>query len=97
MSFIPGSTFIVFSSTKNLNGSCVTGTYVESTTCNPVNDEGFGTIDAENMASINALFEYLKTNFDFIMIVSHLDVLRDFVDNSIEIKRINGYSSVNFV
>jgi DNA repair exonuclease SbcCD ATPase subunit/predicted MPP superfamily phosphohydrolase len=60
-------------------------------------DEGFGVFDAENLASLSSLFDYLKTNFEFIMIVSHLDSLRDFVDNHIEITEDNGYSKVNFM
>lgn len=59
-------------------------------------DEGFGVLDAENLASMQTLFSYLKTNFDFIMVISHLDTLRDMVDNQIEIKKENGFSKVNF-
>lgn len=60
-------------------------------------DEGFGVIDANNMPSVQTLFAFLKTNFDFIIIISHLDVLRDMVDKQIEIKKDNGFSVVNFV
>lgn len=60
-------------------------------------DEGFGVIDANNMPSVQTLFAFLKTNFDFIIIISHLDVLRDMVDKQIEIKKDNGFSMVNFV
>ena len=60
-------------------------------------DEGFGVIDANNMPSVQTLFAFLKTNFDFIIIISHLDVLRDMVDKQIEIKKENGFSVVNFV
>jgi DNA repair exonuclease SbcCD ATPase subunit len=60
-------------------------------------DEGFGVLDAENLASMHTLFSYLKTNFDFIMIVSHLESLRDVVDKHIEITKDNGFSKVNFV
>lgn len=60
-------------------------------------DEGFGVLDAENLASMDTLFSYLKTSFDFIMIVSHLEALRDVVDTHIEITKDNGFSKVNFV
>jgi DNA repair exonuclease SbcCD ATPase subunit len=60
-------------------------------------DEGFGVLDAENLASMQTLFSYLKTNFDFIMIVSHLESLRDIVDKHIEIIKDNGFSKVNFI
>jgi len=60
-------------------------------------DEGFGVLDAENLSSMQTLFSYLKTNFDFIMIVSHLESLRDIVDKHIEITKDNGFSKVNFI
>lgn len=60
-------------------------------------DEGFGVIDRNNMPSVQTLFSFLKTNFDFIIIISHLDVLSDMVDKHIEVKKDNGISSVNFV
>jgi DNA repair exonuclease SbcCD ATPase subunit/DNA repair exonuclease SbcCD nuclease subunit len=59
-------------------------------------DEGFGTLDSENMQSLYMLFTYLKTQFDFVMIISHIDSLRDVVDNLIEIKKEDGFSNVRF-
>jgi DNA repair exonuclease SbcCD ATPase subunit/DNA repair exonuclease SbcCD nuclease subunit len=57
-------------------------------------DEGFGTLDSENLQSLFMLFTYLKTQFDFVMIISHIDSMRDVVDELIEIKKINGRSFV---
>jgi DNA repair exonuclease SbcCD ATPase subunit len=59
-------------------------------------DEGFGSLDSEHMQSLYMLFTYLKTQFDFVMIISHLDTLRDVVDNLIEIKKVNGFSHIKF-
>ena len=59
-------------------------------------DEGFGTLDSENMQSLFQLFTYLKTQFDFVMIISHIDSLRDVVDDLIEIKKEDGFSHVKF-
>jgi len=59
-------------------------------------DEGFGVLDPNNLPSMQTLFSYLKSHFDFIIIVSHLDALRDIVDGHIEIKKENGFSKVNF-
>lgn len=59
-------------------------------------DEGFGTLDSENLQSLFMLFTYLKTQFDFVMIISHIDSMRDVVDNLVEIKKINGFSQVKF-
>lgn len=60
-------------------------------------DEGFGVLDAETLSTMQILFHFLKTNFDFIMVVSHINTLRDMVDSQIEIKKDNGFSKVYFV
>ena len=59
-------------------------------------DEGFGTLDNENLTSLYMLFSYLKTQFDFVMIISHIDSMRDVVDTLMEIKKVNGFSQVKF-
>lgn len=59
-------------------------------------DEGFGTLDNENLTSLYMLFSYLKTQFDFVMIISHIDSMRDVVDTLMEIKKENGFSRVKF-
>lgn len=57
-------------------------------------DEGFATLDAEHIHAMQTLFNVLKTHFDYILIVSHLDAMRDMVDHLIEIKKEDGFSSV---
>jgi DNA repair exonuclease SbcCD ATPase subunit len=59
-------------------------------------DEGFGSLDSENMTSMFMMFNYLKTQFDFIMIISHIDSMRDVVDQLMEIKKVNGHSYLRF-
>lgn len=59
-------------------------------------DEGFGTLDNENLTSLYMLFSYLKTQFDFVMIISHIDSMRDVVDALMEIKKEEGFSKVKF-
>lgn len=59
-------------------------------------DEGFGTLDSENLQSLYSLFDYLKTQFDFVMIISHIDSMRDMVDSSIDIEKINGFSKIKY-
>jgi DNA repair exonuclease SbcCD ATPase subunit/DNA repair exonuclease SbcCD nuclease subunit len=58
-------------------------------------DEGFGALDADNMAMVHALFDYLKSNFEFIVVISHLDAMRDMVDKQLEIKKENGFSKID--
>lgn len=57
-------------------------------------DEGLGTLDAENLGSMHTLFGILKSQFDFLIVISHLDAVRDMVDNLIEIKREDGFSYI---
>jgi len=60
-------------------------------------DEPFGVLDAENLSNMNTLFSYLKGSFDFIIVVSHIDAVKDIVDDNIDIKKENGFSKVYFV
>jgi len=60
-------------------------------------DEGFGCADSDHLGQMGALFNYLKHQFDFIWIISHLDRMRDMVDSQIEIKKENGYSKVVYI
>jgi len=57
-------------------------------------DEGWGSLDAEHISSVVNLFEYFRTKFDFSIIISHVDSMRDMVDNLIEVNKINGYSQI---
>lgn len=57
-------------------------------------DEGFGCADADNLSAMNSLFSILKSNFDFMLIISHLDSMKDMVDHTIEIKKENGFSKI---
>jgi len=57
-------------------------------------DEGFGNLDSSNINSMSMLFDYLKTEFDFILIISHIDIMRDMVDDVIEISKQNTLSNV---
>ena len=59
-------------------------------------DEGFGTLDNENLTSLYMLFAYLKTQFEFVMIISHIDSMRDVVDTLMEIKKVNGFSNIKY-
>jgi exonuclease SbcC len=59
-------------------------------------DEGFGTLDSDNLSSLFMMMQYLKTQFDFIWMISHLEQMRDIVDGLIEIKKENGYSKIDF-
>jgi len=57
-------------------------------------DEGFGSLDSENIANMEGAFQYLKTQFDFVMIITHLDTIKDYMDMLIPINIKNGLSKV---
>lgn len=57
-------------------------------------DEGWGSLDAEHISSVINLFEYLRTKFDFSIIISHVDSMRDMVDNLLEVNKIEGFSHI---
>ena len=59
-------------------------------------DEGWGTMDSDNLNSVAQLFQYLKSEFQFSLVVSHIETMRDFVDTLLEIKKVSGSSSVRF-
>ena len=40
------------------------------------------------------LFDYLKTEFEYIMVISHIDLMRDITDNLLEISKQQGLSKV---
>jgi DNA repair exonuclease SbcCD ATPase subunit len=59
-------------------------------------DEGWGTMDSDNLNSVYQLFQYLKTQFQFTLIVSHIESMRDAVDTLLEVKKEKGYSNIMF-
>ncbi len=59
-------------------------------------DEGFGALDSDNIANMQGAFQYLRTQFDFVMIITHLDTIKDYMDVLVPIEVNNGLSKVIF-
>ena len=57
-------------------------------------DEGWGCLDPDNMASMHTLLSTLKHNFDFIIIISHIDSMKDAVDHQLEITHDGTYAKI---
>jgi len=55
-------------------------------------DEGFGALDETNLESCGKLLKSLKKYFKNILVISHIDEIKDIVDNTIEITK-NGVDS----
>jgi DNA repair exonuclease SbcCD ATPase subunit len=59
-------------------------------------DEGFGALDNSNIESCSRLLVSLKKYFKTILIISHVDSIKDVVDKNIEINRKGNDSYVNY-
>ena len=59
-------------------------------------DEGFGALDEMNVAACNRLLKSLKRWFRNILVISHVDGVKDVVDNVIEITRNGKNAQVVF-
>ncbi len=57
-------------------------------------DEGWGSLDQDHIASVTNLFDYFRTKFDFTIIISHVDSMRDMVDNLMEVNKIENFSQI---
>ena len=42
------------------------------------------------------LFDYLKTQFEYMIVISHIDSMRDMVDSIIEITKVEGKSMISY-
>jgi len=59
-------------------------------------DEGFGCLDSDHLSSLIAVLNFIKTKFEFILIITHVNELKGQGDYYIDIKKLpNGDSQVN--
>jgi exonuclease SbcC len=59
-------------------------------------DEGFGALDSENIEAVTNLLQRLKSYYRLILVISHVDVIKDNVDDVIVIERIGHDSKVEY-
>lgn len=57
-------------------------------------DEGFGCVDTEHLDQMGSLFSYLKNQFEFIWVISHIDQMKDIVDLQLEIEKDGSFSKI---
>jgi len=50
-------------------------------------DEGFGALDETNLEACSRLLQSLKKWFRNILVISHVDMIKDTVDNNLEIMK----------
>ena len=59
-------------------------------------DEGFGCLDKENFVEVAKILKTLKNKFRYILIITHIDELKSYADQLININRVNGSSKLTF-
>lgn len=59
-------------------------------------DEGFGVLDSDNIMQMGKLFQYLKSQYEYLVCISHIESMKDLVDNQIMIDKVNGYSRLKY-
>lgn len=60
-------------------------------------DEGFGSLDESNIEACNRLLVSLKQWFKNIIVISHIDAIKDIADNVIEVTRTGKDSHVEII
>jgi len=58
-------------------------------------DEPGTALDAENMEGFIRILDMIKTQFKTVLLISHLDSLKDIVDRQIMIDKVEGKAYVN--
>ena len=58
-------------------------------------DEGISSFDKEHLGNIEELFIFLKNYYDIIFIMSHIEGIKDYVDNQVIISSSSGYSRIS--
>jgi DNA repair exonuclease SbcCD ATPase subunit len=57
-------------------------------------DEIFTFADDNGIQKIGQLFEYIRSRFDFALVISHNDSVKKFCDTSLQIKKDGGFSKI---
>ena len=58
-------------------------------------DEPATALDADHMEGFTRLLQMIKAQFKTVLLITHLDSLKDVVDKTIEIDKTDGYAHVN--
>lgn len=57
-------------------------------------DEGVSALDREQMSKIDDLFNFINGHYEYILLMSHIEEIKDKVNNKIYIKKENGLSKI---
>ena len=60
-------------------------------------DEGFGVLDENHITTIGRMFDSLRTKFKNILVISHVDSIKDMADHIIDIDvDDDGFSYIDY-
>lgn len=57
-------------------------------------DEGFGVLDLQNLQMLGKFFDILRNRYEYLLIISHIESMRDLPDKIIDIEKYNGFSKI---
>mmetsp|Transcript_24122 Transcript_24122/g.38766 ORF Transcript_24122/g.38766 Transcript_24122/m.38766 type:complete len:163 (+) Transcript_24122:1966-2454(+) len=62
-------------------------------------DEGFGCLDSENLSRVGVIFDYLRQQYRYLIIITHIDAIKDDIDIGIDIQidKMSGDSFIKYV
>jgi DNA repair exonuclease SbcCD ATPase subunit len=59
-------------------------------------DEGFDVLDKVNKMNLDKLLSFITKYYDFVLVISHLEIIKDYVKDFIELELdVDGYSHIN--
>ena len=58
-------------------------------------DEPGTALDESNLEGFTRIIDLVKSYFNTVLLISHMDFLKDIVDTTIDIEKVNGYARVN--
>ena len=57
-------------------------------------DQNFSALDSNNIMKVQQVLQYLKQSYQYVLIISHIDILKSMVDDSITIVKDNQFSHI---
>lgn len=60
-------------------------------------DEGFAYCDEEALTRMGKMFDYMKEEYDFIMIISHDEQIKSYATMTMHVEEKDGYSRINMI
>ncbi len=57
-------------------------------------DEGWSALDSDNLIQLEHFFDFIKSQFDWVLAISHIQELKDFVDSTLSLELEHGYSKI---